>query len=54
MEKYLESTEYIDWDVPEVLAQAKFLANGLSEPEEIAHSCFFLFEMKSSTAGITS
>jgi transglutaminase-like putative cysteine protease len=38
--KYLESTEYIDWKTPEVLAKAKFLAEGLESFERIAESCF--------------
>ncbi len=40
MEKYLESTEYIDWEDPAILAQAKKLANGASNAEEIARDCF--------------
>jgi|GEM_PF-1637325 len=40
MKKYLESTEYIDWETLEVLAQAKALVEGLSEPEEVAQKCF--------------
>lgn len=40
MKKYLESTEYIDWDTPGILAQAKVLAEGLSESEYIAQKCF--------------
>jgi len=40
MKKYLASTEYIDWETPEVLAQAKALFEGVSEPEELAHKCF--------------
>jgi hypothetical protein len=40
MNKYLESTEYIDWEEPAILAQAKALAQGVSEPEEIARKCF--------------
>jgi len=38
--KYLESTEYIDWNDPEVLAIAKSLAEGLDSHEQIAESCF--------------
>ena len=40
MKKYLESTEYIDWEHPEVLAQAKSLAEGAAQPVEIAKNCF--------------
>ncbi|MDF1782148.1 MAG: transglutaminase family protein [Alcanivoracaceae bacterium] len=38
--QYLESTEYIDWKTPEVLATATSLADGLDEHEEIARKCF--------------
>lgn len=40
MNRYLASCEYIDWETPEVLAQAKELARGSSEPEDIARRCF--------------
>ena len=40
MHKYLESTEYIDWNATEVLAKAKSLAEGLESHELIAESCF--------------
>lgn len=40
MRNYLESTEYIDWETPGILAQAKVLAGGSSEPEYIARKCF--------------
>lgn len=40
MKKYLEATETIDWEAPEILAQAKALAEGSSEPEEVAQKCF--------------
>lgn len=40
MNKYLESTEYIDWDNPSILAQAKKLANDGSSIEQVARSCF--------------
>ena len=40
MNKYLASSEYIDWEKPEVFAQAKDLASGISESEEIARRCF--------------
>ena len=40
MNKYLASTEYIDWQHPEILAQAEILAKGSLVPVEIAQSCF--------------
>ncbi len=40
MNKYLESTEYIDWKTPEVLTQAQQLSKGLSDPEDVARKCF--------------
>ena len=40
MRKYLESTEYIDWESPSVFAQAKALSEGLVEPQDIAKRCF--------------
>lgn len=40
MEKYLISSEYIDWQDADVFAQAKELASGFSEPEDIARRCF--------------
>ena len=40
MNKYLESTEYIDWENTTVLAQAKILAKGTSTAEEIVQKCF--------------
>lgn len=40
MNKYLESSEYIDWGNRAVFEQAKDLANGVSESEEIARRCF--------------
>jgi len=40
MKKYLESTEYIDWKNPEVLAQAKLLVERASRPEDIVQKCF--------------
>lgn len=40
MHKYLESTEYIDWDAPEVLSKARHLAAGITNPEQIAQKCF--------------
>lgn len=40
MNKYLASSEYIDWKEPSVFAQAKELASGTSELEEIIRRCF--------------
>ncbi|MBX2859467.1 MAG: transglutaminase family protein [Cellvibrionaceae bacterium] len=40
MNTYLESTEYINWENPAILAQAKNLAEGSSAAEEIARRCF--------------
>ena len=40
MHQYLESTEYINWKAPEVLATAKSLANGAENSEAIAERCF--------------
>ena len=40
MNNYLASSEYIDWENPEVFAQAKNLAGGSSDSEEIARRCF--------------
>lgn len=40
MNIYLATSEYIDWDNPEVFTLAKELARGSSEPEEIARRCF--------------
>ncbi len=40
MNKYLESTEYIDWTSPALLAKARELSNGVSTTEEIARNCF--------------
>ncbi|MDB2705441.1 transglutaminase family protein [Pseudomonadota bacterium] len=40
MNKYLESTEYIDWDNPDILARAKMLAEDTSTSEEITRACF--------------
>ncbi|WP_091510864.1 transglutaminase-like domain-containing protein [Microbulbifer yueqingensis] len=40
MNKYLESTEYIDWKNPEILSQAKVLANGNGSLLEISRNCF--------------
>jgi transglutaminase-like putative cysteine protease len=40
MNHYLESTEYIDWKNPVILAQAKVLANGARASEKTAQKCF--------------
>jgi len=40
MNKYLESTDDIDWKTPEILAQAQSLSKGLSDPEDVARVCF--------------
>lgn len=40
MNKYLASSEFIDWQHPDVFAQAKRLANKLSTPEEVTRKCF--------------
>lgn len=40
MKKYLESSEYVDWMTPAVLAQAQALAKGASESNQVAKKCF--------------
>jgi transglutaminase-like putative cysteine protease len=40
MKKYLEPTEYIDWQHPVVLSKALALAKGLNTDEHIARACF--------------
>ncbi|MGB7416911.1 MAG: transglutaminase family protein [Thermosynechococcaceae cyanobacterium] len=40
MQNYLASTEYIDWEHPDVLSMASDLAVELTEPEDIARKCF--------------
>lgn len=40
MRQYLESTEYIDWKTPAILAKAQSLANGAVNPEAVAKKCF--------------
>ena len=40
MNKYLEATEYINFEHPAILAQAKILAEGSSSLEEITRKCF--------------
>jgi transglutaminase-like putative cysteine protease len=40
MQKYLQSSLYINWNTPEVFAQAKQLASGQKDKQEIAKACF--------------
>ena len=40
MEMYLEATEYIDWQQPDVLKKAQSLAAGLLTDEAVAKACF--------------
>ena len=40
MKEYLAQNEYIDWQTPAVLSQAKELAGNASEATEIARRCF--------------
>jgi transglutaminase-like putative cysteine protease len=40
MQKYLESTQYINWQHPDVLKQAKLLAGEGNDKEHIAKTCF--------------
>lgn len=40
MEKYLESSEIINWKDPDILSKAKELSQGLNNHTEIAKSCF--------------
>lgn len=40
MKKYLESTDYIDWENPDILIRAKALAGSSSTHEGIARKCF--------------
>ncbi len=46
MHQYLESTEYIDWKTPAVLAKAKSLADGSDCAEMIAEKCFLFVRDK--------
>lgn len=43
MKRYLESTEYINWNTPEILVQAKHLAQGASDSEQIIRRTFEFF-----------
>lgn len=40
MNKFLESSIYIDWNHPDVLAKARALAEGIENKEEVAKACF--------------
>ncbi|OUS41039.1 Cro/Cl family transcriptional regulator [Oleispira antarctica] len=40
MNKYLESSEYINWQQQDVLAKALSLAEGLKSEEQVARACF--------------
>ena len=40
MEKYLESSEIINWEHPDILSKAKELSQGLNSHAEIVKSCF--------------
>ena len=40
MKRYLESTEYINWKTPEILAQATLLADGATDLEQIVRKSF--------------
>lgn len=40
MNPYLEPTEYIDWQDQDILAQARILSDGLSDPKDIIRQCF--------------
>jgi transglutaminase-like putative cysteine protease len=40
MKKYLESTQYINWDTPSVTAKAKALSVGCANSVKVAQRCF--------------
>ena len=40
MKPYLQTSKHIDWDNPIILSKAKQLADGLTNQEAIACSCF--------------
>jgi hypothetical protein len=40
MEKYLESSEFIDWQHPQIIEKSKQLAEGLTTDTDIAEQCF--------------
>lgn len=40
MKQYLESSEFIDWDCPEIIELAEFLKIGLVSDVDVARACF--------------
>ena len=40
MRQYLESTEFIDWECPEIIEQAETLKIGLVSDVDVARACF--------------
>jgi len=40
MNKYLKPPEYIDFENPALLTQAKILSEGALSPEEVTRKCF--------------
>ena len=40
MQEYLQSSQYINWQHPDILKQAKLLAGGKTDDKSIAHACF--------------
>lgn len=40
MEKYLSSSEIIDWKHPDIIKKAKELSHDLNAPEDIAKACY--------------
>lgn len=40
MDDYLESSPYIDWETPDVLAQARALAEGAGDEHTVVQRCF--------------
>ncbi len=40
LQKYLQSSRYIDWQQPELLEQARLLAGGGKDKQQIARVCF--------------
>ena len=46
MQKYLKSSEIIDWEHPTVLKQAQLLANGSKDVLETAKACFLFVRDK--------
>ena len=41
MDKYLAASRYIDWDNPELNEQAREIAKGCENDEDIARACFY-------------